>query len=300
MTAYDPQPPTDVASQDSRPARPRLPWWLRVTVVPFVALLVAIYSSLVYRVIPGVRGLVDDEGMAGSAFNILACATTAVAAVGLAALIMRYIDRRPLRETGLVWTRSSALLLGAGLGISILVVGGVALGMRLTGISEPVDFGWGRVGVGMAVMAVLAKLAQAFLLQGLPEELFFRGYILQTLRDRPVLALVSGTVVFGIIHLLSAGGQETALDMVLYLAWPTGFGFAAAALALRTRSLWAAVGIHAGSHVAGLLLSFTGTTAESPTGWVLVGLGYAVAGALILRGWRRTWQQPGIETVLDR
>lgn len=303
MTTYDHLPTDRPASGEThaggRP-KPRLPWWLRVTVVPIGALLVAIYSSTVYHAVPGIGSIAESSGKAGLAFNIVACLTTALVAIGMAWLVMRFIDRRPLRETGLVWTRSSALTLLAGLGISLLVVGGLSLVLRLIGAVEPADAGWGQVSLGFAVMVVLARLAQAFLLQGLPEEVFFRGYILQTLRHRPVLALVMSTIVFGLIHLLSNGGQDNALDAGLYLIWPAGFGFCAAALAMRTRSLWAAVGVHAGSHTANLLLSFTGTNAEGRIGWIVVGLGYVVAGAVILRGWRRTWHQPGVETVLDR
>lgn len=297
MTTYEPQ----ITTVDMSPTepKPRAPWWLRVTILPIACMLVAIYSSAVLY-LPPLGRLSEDDGTTGMAMNVVGCAITTLVAVALAWLVMRVIDRRPLRETGLVWTRSSLTMFGAGLGVSILVVFGLGWVLRLTGVTQPVDGGWTKVAASVVVMAVIAKLAQAFLLQGFPEELFFRGYVLQTLRHRPVLALAVSSIVFGLIHLVSQGSQQNGLDTILYLVWPAGFGFCAAALALRTRSLWAAVGIHGGSHTANLLLSLTGTSAEGRMGWVVVGLGYAVAGAVILRGWRRTWQPAGTPTVLDR
>lgn len=140
------------------------------------------------------------------------------------------------------------------------------------------------------VLGIIVKLAQAFFLQGIPEELLFRGYLMQTMRERPKLALLVSTVFFGILHLFSTGSQQNLGERFIYLLWPAGFGFCAAALVLRLHSLWPAIGIHAGSHLANLILQFTAINAGRPVTWITVGLAYFLVGALILRG--VDWQRP--------
>lgn len=132
------------------------------------------------------------------------------------------------------------------------------------------------------------------MLQGIPEELVFRGYLMQLLRRHPSLACWVSATLFELIHLISNGGQQNVVDHVLYLAIPFGFGFLAAALVVRFRWVWAAVGIHAGFHVAGIPLQFLGLDAEGRHFWIAAGLVYLLAGLVILRNHGRT------EVVIDR
>lgn len=154
---------------------------------------------------------------------------------------------------------------------------------------QPTD--WSRATALLIVTTIASRLAQAFFLQGIPEELLFRGWLMQTMRDRPVAALVVSTLFFGVLHWLSTMTSNMPTgDRLLYLIWPTGFGFLCAVLVLRLRSVWPAVGVHAGSHVASMLLGFAGISPENAWGWIFVGLGYFVAGAIFLRG--IDWSRP--------
>ena len=79
---------------------------------------------------------------------------------------------------------------------------------------------------------------------------------------------------------------------------PTAFGFCAAAFVLLTRSIWPAVGIHAGMHLAHLAGALMGVAFESPTIWVTSAIGYAVAGVVVLVLWHR--RGGSTEVVIDR
>jgi len=136
------------------------------------------------------------------------------------ALLLRVQGLR-LRDAGLCWTRTSWASLLAGLGVGMAVVLAIGLPLTWSGLlrTSP-DFGlpwWGLV---------IAGLAQAFLLQGLPEELLFRGYQMTALRRRPIVALFISAAVFGVIHLASSGGQQNVLERMLYLVMPFGFAVA--------------------------------------------------------------------------
>ncbi len=182
-------------------------------------------------------------------------------------------------------------LLGLGPGLSLLVVGGISLILLAAGRFEIQPTDWSRATALLIVTTIASRLAQGFFLQGIPEELLFRGWLMQTMRDRPVAALVVSTLFFGVLHWLSTMTSNMPTgDRLLYLIWPTGFGFLCAVLVLRLRSVWPAVGVHAGSHVASMLLGFAGISPENAWGWIFVGLGYFGAGAIFLRG--IDWSRP--------
>ena len=87
-----------------------------------------------------------------------------------------------------------------------------------------------------------------------------------------------------LLHLTSQGGQEGAVERVLYLAVPFGFGLLAAALVLRTGSLWSAVGVHGGLHVALTILTLWCGVGNGPALWVTWGAVTTLTAAWLLQG----------------
>lgn len=215
---------------------PRFPLAVR-GVLTVVALLVAILvAAVVQAVLPG--GFVGTAG---------ASVVVSVAALGLAALLMRFVDRRPFRSLALQADRAAlrGSLLGLGVVAACVAVATVlVLAFGLTGPS--------RAGGGWSPETTAAViLVQAFLLQGFPEELLFRGYLVQTAlgRLRPWGVLALSTLLFGVLHLASNSGATTMTGRVLYLGIPLGFGALATVLRLSTGSVWPAVAVHGGFHL---------------------------------------------------
>lgn len=119
-------------------------------------------------------------------------------------------------------------------------------------------------------------------LVNLATQLLFCGYQMSALRLRPVVS----SLAFTVLHLTSGGGQQSAVERVLFLAVPFGFAFAGGALMIRTDSLWASVGVHGGFHlgvVAGVFLGLGG----GPILWVACGAGWALIGLALLAVARR-------------
>ncbi len=276
----------DRATVDRTPALdppPRGPAWLRVGLT-LMALIVSVFLPSVLMLplaaFPDLVARLNEPGSTLGLTLVIAQSGLVLAlAVAFTRLLVTRLDRRRLRDTGWTWTRASAPLLGLGLGLSaavVLITQLVAPSDRtLDGLREP------------AWAAAVILVAQAVLLQGIPEELLFRGYLMQTLRRRPLVALAVSTLLFGVIHLASSGGQRGWGERILYLATPTAFGFAAAALLLLTRSLWPAVGIHAGFHLATLGVASLGLASTGPAVWLVAAAGYTVAGVVALALWLR-------------
>lgn len=281
--------PTQTETDDRARSRSRWPLVLRIALAP-VALLLAMFSTVALLLVPGLAGKTENQ-IAAATVNIVQCVMTFAVALLLLWLMMRFVERRPLRESGWRWSRSSLGLLGLGIGLSLLIGGGITLILFAAGKVEQHPVNWAEATIGVAIATTAARLAQAFFLQGIPEELLFRGWLMQTMRNRPVAAVIVSTVVFGALHWFSTSGAGMPVsDRLLYLIWPTGFGFLAAVLVLRLKSVWPAIGVHAGSHVANLLLGFMGLSPENSWGWIFIGVGYFVAGALFLRG--IDWSRP--------
>lgn len=274
---------------------PRWPLWLKVILAP-VVMLVAAFSPVVLQapllLVPGAVEWINNADnplaviLAGSTL-----AAPTLAALALVWLAITRLEGRRLRDAGVVWTRASLGLLGLGLAISFAVT--FASAVPLQAQARPIE----DLGTPLWIGVFLA-IVRGIFMQGFPEELVMRGWLMQILRKRPLVAVAVSTVVFGALHYFSSGGQESTGERLIYLLNPTTFGFCAASLVLLTRSLWPAVGIHAGLHLANLVATLLGLSVESPAIWMLSALLYAVAGVVALVLWRR--RGGSSEVVIDR
>lgn len=223
------------------------------------------------------------------AYVVAQSVVVALLAVAAAALLLRVHGLR-LRDAGLRWKRTSGPCLLLGVGLAAAIVLAVGLPLTALGMLRPDE------SPELPVWALLvAGLAQAVLLQGFPEELLFRGYQMTALRARPVAAVLISATVFGSLHLISNGGQQSTGERFLYLVLPFGFAVTAGALMIVTRSLWAAVGVHSGLHLGTLIGVFLGV-GSGPWLWVGAGAVYVVVGLVLLLVARRRGRLPDVWT----
>ncbi len=266
----------------------RWPWFVQVLLCP-VLLFAAIYASVPLLLVPGLERL-DRPGtplLEALAVGVLLVMNllTLLIAVGGVALLARLDGRRRLRDVGWRVDRAGLPLLGLGVLLSAVVVVAAGAPLTVAGALRPMDAGIAGVPLWQVL---LVGLSQAFLLQAIPEELIFRGYLLGSLRMRPLPAVLVSGASFAALHLASSGGQQGWGERVAYLAMPLGFGLAAGALSLLTRSLWVAVGIHGGLHVtllASALLERVDPAlaiGNGPALWLLAGLGWTIVAAVAM------------------
>jgi membrane protease YdiL (CAAX protease family) len=174
---------------------------------------------------------------------VLALSTlVSLPAVTLATWIARKgLDRRSFRSLGLELTAGWRRDLLAGFAIPIPLFGLIYLVELGAGWLDFQSWGWAERGVLTTGVGVLLLLL-AFVAVGFYEELLFRGYYLQNLRDgiNPMIAVFATSAAFGLAHLgnLNASWTSTlgifAAGLFLAYAW------------LRTRALWLPIGIHIG------------------------------------------------------
>lgn len=257
----------------------RLPTWLRVALAVPMMLLAAL-AQLPIVMIPGVGEWADGlPPLLGAAVVWVLNGLSVLMAWLLVWLAMRYLDRRPFSDVGWTWNARSLPAFGLGLAITVAVVVAAGLLVQLTGTLRPYDPIEGRP----VLLVVLVLLAQAFFLQGIPEEIIWRGYVLQTLQTRPVVSVVISAAVFAVCHIISIGGQEGVWERFAYLLIPFGFALLAGALVLRTGSLWSAIGVHSGFHVGTLIGAVGLGVGNGPLLWTVQGVVLGLIAVVLLR-----------------
>ena len=267
-----------------------LPIILRV-VIAAVLMFAASFSGVLTQFIPGYESILAGTAVGRSTTGLLlacgamlmqfACAT-AVAYMGVR-LLTRYLDQQPPTMLKLRPTKTGMLWFTAMIGVAmviLLIAGGVTILLGTTGepLAQHGDQWWATL---------IIVLGMAFLLQGIPEEFIWRGWLLPSLGAKTSMRWAVGfsVVVFGSLHLVSRGGQSNALEHVIYLAMPLGFAYAAAMARLVANSTWAAVGVHGGFHTAMVFANVLPIN-NSPILWALIGALWFAVG-LAIRAWRR-------------
>ncbi len=264
-----PRATAPVSVLPDRQAPPRLPAWARV-----ILTIVAMFSTfLLAQPAAMLLGLAkasqNPDPRVALAAGVVIFGIVLLCFVMVTLLLTRFVDRRPASVLGLrVNLRSMAALLGA-TALAAAVVVMVRFVVQLCGAGKPLTEGTANIPLWMVIAL---GLSQAFMLQGIGEELLWRGYLMQSLSARPALAVWVSAAAFASIHLISKGGQQNALDHILYLVTPFGFALLAGYLAMLTRSVWPAVGIHGGFHTGNLVANLLGVDSVSVAQGMAIGL----------------------------
>lgn len=277
-----PDRPTASTPEPRLGGPPRLPAWARVVITTALFLPIAMTAALP-MLVPGYTAMSQREDGLGTLAFAIAAAVALTAYVLVSWALVRWIDRRPFAALGLRLDGREGLGLFAGVGIAV-VAGALAAGATgALGLARTLDPAVvaQQVAQQSVLTVVVYTILRAFVLQGIGEEVLFRGYLLQSLRRRPVLAVVVAALAFTLPHFASSGGQENLFERVLYLAVPFGFSISAGFLAIACRSVWAAVGIHGGFHVASAVNLALGLTADGPGMWLTAGALHVVIGVVV-------------------
>lgn len=296
MTATLPQSQSPAADLNAAPVsnRPRLPYPVRIALIVVAMLANILITPLILGIplelIARAVELPQDLLLTLSMITRMAPVPGAILIVWL---MMKHIDRRPLREAGLVFTKASLPLGLIGIGVALVAI--LPAGWLLTnaGLLRPDDSAIASVS---PIWTFITAMVLGLFTQGFPEEFLWRGYGLQTMRYRPLTAALVSGIVFGLMHIVSMGGQQNWVEHIIYLLGPIGFGLAASFLTVAARSIWPAVGVHFGNHLAFYLGSLFGM-GTGPLLWVAEGVAFLIITAIIYFGFRKQFEVP---IVLNR
>ncbi|MGX5682211.1 CPBP family intramembrane glutamic endopeptidase [Schumannella luteola] len=244
--------------------------------------LVAGLLPALVSLIPGAVEVFGGTSPWGFALALVIQAAVLLVVVLAVRLWARWFERAPIRAVGWRWAGRDALALLLGVTVAALTLLAVRVLVPATGAVPEGASALGDQSGAPVPLLIVYFLGLAFLQQSIPEELLFRGWLLWSLRGRPVLAVTVVTLSFTAIHLVSNGGQQSPVEHVLYLALPLGFSLLATGLLLWTRSLWAAIGVHGGFHVGNYLATAAFPQVDAVLSWVAIGGVQAALGAVLV------------------
>lgn len=269
-------------------ASPRLStaWW-GITLRIFVAIVVMLAANVarvpLHELVAGRWSATVETPATAVIFGL-----TAMLIVAFVWGWMRWVERRPIGVLRVGSLRAAGLGLLGGTGIVGVAMAATWIYGWLAGLSAAANPAGTPSGTGDDLAALplgvapVLLVARSFVLQGIPEELLFRGWLWDVLRDRPWVAFVWVTVGFTLPHLLSAGGQEGLADHLVYLLIPLGMSGLGGAVVLRCGNFWWAAGTHGGVHLWLGILSAAWPLELGPHLWVAIGVAQIVAAAIVL------------------
>ena len=263
----------------------RLPGIILRPILAVVILVVADLSSTLPLLIPWVKAARRQAVGHGNASIALFCVVTLICvtlttlvACASVWLLCRYLDKTPFSIVDLRLTSRGVLWFFSMIAAACIIFAttmGIAHLAGVKGIPEDSsgDTWWANM---------ILAFGLGFLLQAIPEEIIFRGWLIPSLGNTK-LAVALSVVTFGVIHIVSQGGQQNLVERFIYLIMPLGFAFAAAIVRLASHSVWAAIGVHGGLHISGTIMFFL-PNESSPLQWTLLGVLWTLVGIII--NWR--------------
>lgn len=241
---------------------PAAPRWSAAVRIPIA---IVAFFALLFAVAGATMAIGEAIGLSQEISQVITSVAFAAATVGLVAGLSR-LDRRhrsgrgsPLAQLGFRWSGRDAVALCVGIICAIVAMVSVGAVARLIGHAVATD-GLGQLSAGQLAGGFAFGLVPAFIMQGFPEELLFRGYVLNAARIRMPLAVAISSLTFGSIHVLSQSPATGVVEkFILYPLSAVALGFACCCARLGTGSLWAAVGVHGGMHMGNRLTELFAT-----------------------------------------
>ena len=228
----------------------------------------------------GANDLVGDSlTPVGVAIRIARSVTVTALHLGLAWLLVTRLDRRPLSDLRLRFDRRALIWFLAMIAAALLIAVLMEVVLGFLGY-KPSTENYSSVPVSAVILYVIDRIRAAFLQQGFPEELVWRGWLFTSLGGTRAAGIIS-VVFFTLMHLGSSGGQQNWIDHLIYLAEPFGFAVAAVVALWVSGSTWAAVGVHVGAHMMWIAEMFMHVSLSQPVAWLLKGGMWLVVAAVI-------------------
>lgn len=210
-------------------------------------LLCQVVLQLGFTVVAGVVLILVYRGSL-TGYNLSSPPSLALAELGEVAsitisvyLARRLLDRRSFVGLGLRLRPRALIDLGAGLGISMLMMGLIFFASWALGWLTLNSFAWVAEPLESVGLSALAYLL-VFVAVGWNEELMSRGYLLQTIASglTPFWGLMISSAVFGALHLANPHASWVAVAGILLAGLFLGYAY------LRTGQLWLSIGLHIG------------------------------------------------------
>jgi len=168
-------------------------------------------------------------------------------------IVRKYVDKKTFISLGLRIDSLAIKDFFVGLVISGLMIGTIFVVFLILGFLEIREISWNSNGI-FAVFEILLWFFGIGLAVGWSEELAFRGYLLQNMKDGMGLfwAVLISCILYGLLHMSNPNSTILSGILIAIFGYLRIFGW------LRSGQLWLSMGMHAGwDFFQGPILGFT-------------------------------------------
>ena len=209
-----------------------------------IMLVIAVAITIPLLIFVAALTFINPELVAGAPESLLLALSVVVALPSVTISVWiarRALDRRSFTSLGFEWGSLAFRDLLIGFLIPAPLFALVFLAQWGLGWLEIEGWGWAEGSFALTMLGVVLGLA-AFFAVGFYEELLFRGYYLQNLKDGTglALALFLSSAVFSLAH---SGNFSASVASIIGIF---GAGYFLAYGWLRTSALWLPIGLHIG------------------------------------------------------
>ena len=222
------------------PEEPRLRAGWRLLIQSVLALALLLAASLPVTLLLLLTGGAGLEQLQSSALlNALISLVGIVTSVWIA---RRFLDRRSFSSLGLVVNSRAAKDLVAGIAITAVMMGAILVVELAAGWTRVESWAWQTMPLQKVALDLLIALG-VFIAVGFYEEILYRGYQLQNLRDGVGLTagFVLSSFIFAASHAMNPNSVwYSTVAGILVAGFFLGYGW------LRSGALWLPIGLHIG------------------------------------------------------
>jgi uncharacterized protein len=164
-----------------------------------------------------------------------------IAVTGSIYIARRWLDKRSFKSLGLKLDGRTLVDILAGVGITFILMGTIYLLMSAFGWLTFKGFAWQFDPVNIVVTNVLLFFV-GFIVVAWNEELWTRGYILQTIASGMNMfwGVILSSAIFGLLHLGNPNATWVSAAGIFFAGLFLAYGY------VRTRQLWLPIGLHLG------------------------------------------------------
>jgi membrane protease YdiL (CAAX protease family) len=216
------------------PDEPRLRagWRLLIQIIIYLVLGMVVFVTAVF--------LGFKPGSSSFAF-LLEQVLNLIVYTGSVFIARRWLDKRSFESLGLKLDHRALVDVLMGIGIALMQMGFIYILMLWLNWLTFEGFAWQFDPISVVVIGVLTFFV-AFIFVGWNEEVFSRGYHLQTIASGTNLfwGVIISSAIFGALHLFNPSATWVSTVGIFFAGIYLAYGY------IRTKQLWLSIGLHIG------------------------------------------------------
>lgn len=164
-----------------------------------------------------------------------------IATTGSVYIARRWLDKMSFESLGLKLSQQALVDVLVGIGITVVQMGFIFVVMLGLGWLTFEGFAWEFDPISTVITGVLTFFI-GFIIVGWNEEVFSRGYHLQTIASGANLfwGVIISSAIFGALHLVNPSATWVSTAGIFFAGIYLAYGY------IRTKQLWLSIGLHIG------------------------------------------------------